>query len=144
MKLEDIKIGMKVVCVKDFLCFNPQLLANNSLLIGKKYTIKNISGNGDWPICMVETTTSFHPDELEPEKFIQSLTLSTMSIIESFAQLVKSEPQKSFRKAGITNGEDLLTDEGIKVFLTWLLNRNADDFKNEVVTPLLVEMKENK
>ena len=67
-----------------------------------------------------------------------------MSIIESFAQLVKSEPQKSFRKAGITNGDDLLTDEGVKVFLTWLLNKNANEFKEEVVTPLLVELKENK
>lgn len=65
----------------------------------------------------------------------------TMTIKEKFVLALTKEPQKSFRKAGITNGDDLLTEEGGKIFLTWLLNKNADDFKKEVVDGLLADNK---
>ena len=69
---------------------------------------------------------------------------STMkNIKESFVLLLKSEPEKSFRKAGITDGDDLLTNDGQLVFLTWLLNKNKDVFKTEVVDGLLAD-KEDK
>ena len=63
-----------------------------------------------------------------------------MSLKEKFALAFKSEPEKSFRQAGITNGDDLLTDEGQSIFLSWLLKKNGDDFKKEVVD-LLEEKK---
>ena len=44
----------------------------------------------------------------------------TMNIKEQFLLAITAEPQKSFRKAGITNGDDLLTEDGQKVFLSWL------------------------
>jgi hypothetical protein len=66
-----------------------------------------------------------------------------MTLKEKFILAIASEPQKSFRKAGITNGDDLLTDEGEKIFLSWLLSKNADAFKTEVVDELLKE-KEDK
>lgn len=58
---------------------------------------------------------------------------SNMNLKEKFLLVFKSEPQKSFRQKGITNGDDMLTEEGQAVFLTWLLQKHADDFKKEVV-----------
>lgn len=69
--------------------------------------------------------------------------IKNMSIKEQFLLAVTAEPQKSFRKAGVTNGDDLLTDDGQKVFLAWLLKKNQDDFKKEVVDPILEEVKKD-
>lgn len=60
---------------------------------------------------------------------------------EKFVGLFLTEPEKSFRKAGITDGDGMLTKEGTEVFLAWLLKKNGDVFKTEVVDPLLVEEK---
>lgn len=59
---------------------------------------------------------------------------------ETFALAFKAEPEKSFRKAGITNGDDFLTDDGQKIYLSWLLKQNGADFKKEVVDPILEQM----
>ena len=81
----------------------------------------------------------FHQDSL--------LDISTLIInnnmtklTEAFSLAFKSEPEKSFRKAGITNGDDLLTDDGTKVFLGWLLNQNKAQFKTDVVDGILKEL----
>lgn len=66
-----------------------------------------------------------------------------MNIIEKFALAFKSEPEKTFRKAGITNGDDLFTDDGQKVFLSWLLKKHGEDFKKEVVDEILKEEKKD-
>lgn len=60
-------------------------------------------------------------------------------LTEKFILAITSEPEKSFRKAGITNGDGLLTEEGTAIFLAYLLNKNADDFKTTVVDPILAE-----
>lgn len=52
-----------------------------------------------------------------------------MNIKESFVLALTSEPNRTFRKAGITNGDNILTDEGQKIFLSWLLSKHADEFK---------------
>jgi hypothetical protein len=70
--------------------------------------------------------------------------IDNMNIIEKFTLNLKSEPEKSFRKAGIINGDDLLTDDGQKIFLTWLLSKNKAEFKTEVVDGILEEMKDEK
>lgn len=69
------------------------------------------------------------------------LTNKIMKITEKFTLALTPEPQRSFRKAGITNGDNILTDEGAKIFLTWLLKENEDAFKKEVVDGLLEEEK---
>jgi len=72
--------------------------------------------------------------------------MSQMNIKEKFTLAFKSEPEKSFRKTGITNGDDFLTDDGQKVFLSWLLKKNGADFNTEVVQDLLkdIEKEESK
>ena len=61
---------------------------------------------------------------------------NNMNIRESFLLAFKSEPQKSFRLKGITNGDDFFTEDGQKIFLAWLLTQNGDAFKTEVVDKL--------
>lgn len=61
------------------------------------------------------------------------------SIKEAFVNLTTPEPLKSFRKAGIVNGDNLPTEEGQAVFLSWLLKKNETDFNAEVVQPILKE-----
>lgn len=74
--------------------------------------------------------------------FNSQINQTTMNIKEKFALAFKSEPEKSFRKAGITNGDDFLTAEGQEIFLGWLLQKHGTEFKTEVVDELLKE--ENK
>lgn len=62
---------------------------------------------------------------------------SRIGVLERFATAILPEPEKSFRKAGITNGDNLLTSDGQKVFLSWLLKKYGVDFKKDVVDELL-------
>jgi len=64
-------------------------------------------------------------------------TKTMNNLKEKFLLAITAEPMKSFRKAGITNGDDLLTDDGQKVFLSWLLKENKDKFKTDVVDGIL-------
>ena len=73
----------------------------------------------------------------------QLINQNNMNLLEKATLAFKSEPEKSLRKSGITNGDDILTDEGVKIFLSWLLRRNADEFKKEVVDVILKEQKDD-
>ena len=65
---------------------------------------------------------------------------NNMNIKEKFVLAITPEPKKSFRKVGITDGDDILTDEGTRIFLTWLLhNKYAEEFKKDVVDGILEE-----
>lgn len=68
----------------------------------------------------------------------------SMNIKEQFVLALTPEPQRTFRKTGITNGDNILTDDGVKIFLTWLLTQNQDKFKTEVVDGLLAEQEKEK
>lgn len=77
-------------------------------------------------------------------KIINSSNQINMNLAEKFVLALTPEPQKTFRKVGITNGDDLLTDEGQKVFLSWLLKKNQEEFKKEVADGLLADLEEKK
>lgn len=77
-------------------------------------------------------------------KSMCSESMPSMSLKEKFLIGLKAEPEKSFRKVGITNGDDMLTGEGAQVFLAWLLKKYGADFKKEVVDSILEEQKESK
>ena len=82
---------------------------------------------------------------IEEIKLINKKTNIIMDLKEKFLLALTTEPKKSFRKTGITNGDDMLTGEGQNIFLTWLLhNKFADEFKKDVVDGLLAEMEEEK
>lgn len=80
------------------------------------------------------TNSPYYYDEDKEKKSI--------SLKEKFILTYIKEPQKSFRKANITNSDDLLTNEGGQVFLSWLLHKKyAKEFKEEVVDSLLKQKK---
>ena len=65
-----------------------------------------------------------------------------MNLLKNFSNLFTSEPEKSFRKLGITNDCDILTADGQQIFMSWLLQKNKNEFKIEVIDKLLEEEKE--
>lgn len=101
------------------------------LIIDNGHTCAGLSNNlHGWNIP-VEKLTLIEPTMSDK---------ATMTVKEKFLLGLTKEPQKSFRKAGITNGDDMLTPEGQGIFLTWLLNEKyADEFKTAVVDGLLEE-----
>lgn len=66
---------------------------------------------------------------------IISFIIDTMDkITDKFKLLFKDELHKLFIKAGIIDINDIITNDGEKIFLTWLLfSKYKDDFKVEVV-----------
>lgn len=68
----------------------------------------------------------------------------TMSLTKSFNSLFLKEPEKSFRKAGVTDDSGMLTQEGLQIFMAWVLQKQGDAFKTEVVDAILKEQEEAK
>jgi hypothetical protein len=75
---------------------------------------------------------------------IISSSSSDMTLQQKLVLAFKSEPEKSFIKAGITNIDGSFTSEGLQVFTAWLLKKYGNDFKAEVVDMLLAETEEKK
>lgn len=101
--------------------------------------------SGSWDVdCLGDGKAHCYvdPNDLELIGVKQIKTTTTMSIKEKFALVFKSEPEKSFRKAGITNGDDLLTEDGKAIFLSFLLKKYGAEFKKDVVDEMLDEEEE--
>lgn len=99
----------------------------------------------DEKMCVSSMDEPGRNDILVEFKYFELISKSTnnMGLKEKFVLGLTSEPKKSFRKAGITDGDDLLTEEGQTIFLTWLLHTvHADEFKASVVDGILEEQKE--
>ncbi len=72
---------------------------------------------------------------LSPRRF----KLNESETMEKFKLFLTKEPFKTYRKAGITNGDNILTDDGVKIFLTYLLDKNPEFV--EVAKELVAEDK---
>lgn len=104
------------------------------------------NGNPYWDIEITKETNSYKIG-MHTGVYESDLTLinKTMNIKEKFVLALTKEPQKTFRKAGITNGDDLLTTDGQNIFLSWLLHtKHAEEFKKDIVDGLLAEQKKEK
>lgn len=114
--------------------------------IDSEMAVVDRDGYGKWGCKIVGEKIATAYGVWDKKSFLELISSpkSNMSNIkEKFILALTKEPNKSFRKAGITNGDDLLTDEGTTIFLTWLLNtKHADEFKKDVVDGLLAEEKE--
>lgn len=64
---------------------------------------------------------------------------SNMNFADKFAAFFLSEPEKTFRKAGLTDSDGNLTTLGTKVFLGYMLQKNGADFKATVVDPIIAD-----
>jgi len=114
-------------------------ISGHSYAIGHVDTIVQVAASGGKLIYYLAAGTGGYLYGSD-----MKLINNKMKTTEKFVLAFKSEPEKSFRKAGLTNGDDLLTEDGVKIFLGWLLRKNGDDFKNEVVDDLLKDDNKDK
>ena len=71
--------------------------------------------------------------------------MANMTLVQKMKLALKSEPEKTFQKVGITDEKDELTADGTVLFHNWLFEKNKAEFNTEVAQPLLVEQeKESK
>lgn len=75
------------------------------------------------------------------EEYNQSKKSGMENIISAFKNLTVGEPQKTFRELGITDENDLVTSDGSRIFLSWMLADKdmAAKFKKEVADGLKQE-----
>lgn len=91
-----------------------------------------------------EGTTAYGTGRIKSFSPVSSITKPKTfmsNLKEKFALLMKKEPQRSFQKAGITNAQDELTPEGVELYTAWRFKKDEDEFKKEVVDPILAEDK---
>lgn len=69
-----------------------------------------------------------------------STSSKIMSLIEKAKLTFKKEPERSFIKVGVMDASENLTSEGKDLLLAFLLEKNKDDFKKEVVDPILADI----
>lgn len=105
--------------------------------IGKISKIVFTEDNSKYHYNLAGLSPMFSDDEIK-------LTNKNMNIKEQFTLAMTPEPQKSFRKVGITNGDNILTEDGMKIYLSWKLMKDADAFKKEVVDDMLAEQEKGK
>jgi len=154
MKKEDVMVG-KVYRVN-----TPNACSNSMEVWRAKGSVKNLirvkSNNEGFSIVydiLDDQQNSFgrncncftaeHLEEINSNSNNKKSFMSTLT--EKFTLALTKEPQKTFRKVGVTNGDDILTEDGEKVFLAWLLNTKfAEDFKKDVADEMLKDLEEKK
>lgn len=107
--------------------------------IGRELTLKIRYGSDAW--LVVETSNYYKDNDLE--LLTKNKTIME-NIKDKFVLAFLGEPEKTFRKVGITNGDGFLTPDGQGVFLAWLLKANGDKFKTEVADDMLKSIEADK
>lgn len=108
-----------------------------------KIVSKNYYNNGNANL-EIRWDGSRDIDTINDEENVELITTNntTMNLKQKFTNLFLTEPEKSYRKAGITNSDGILTSEGQEIFLTYLLKKDTN-FKSEVVDQLLKDEETN-
>lgn len=100
-----------------------------------------------YQIWQEDKKDSWYFDDLDLDPVSETLLTksktTTMSILEKAKLIMKKEPNKTFIKAGIMDMNDSLTSEGKELFINFLLEKNQDAFKKEVVDPILAEQEKD-
>lgn len=135
-----LKVGDRIKGVYDNTQFTGTVFEITGYNNGTIERDDKISGSG----CKVSYGNGWLFDNLQEYKLELISNNKNINMKEKFVQMFLKEPENSFRKAGITNGDGLITSDGSTLFLTWLLSKNGDAFKTDVVDGLLVEDKESK
>lgn len=107
----------------------------NSAQQGKTYTVQKQTdgrlGIGTDPDDLCHCADEW---ELVEEVIFKS---TIMNLVEKFKLALKSEPEKTFIKAGVTTADGALTPDGKALFGAYLLNKHGADFKKDVVDPIV-------
>jgi len=77
--------------------------------------------------------------ELVEETLTNKIKTINMSLINTFKKLTRSEPEKTFVKAGVLNEELTLTEDGKELFLNYMFEKEKVEFKKEVVDAIVKE-----
>lgn len=116
-----------------------------SRFCGQEVTIAFVFGDGDYKIA--EDRTYYWCDELfesnttKTNGLFLSFKNPIMSLVSLYKNLRLSEPQKSFQKAGVTDANGQLTEEGLALFVNYMLDQNGEGFNKDVVQPILEAQK---
>lgn len=145
--MSNFKIGDRVKILEELSNHGNALL----IRVGDVLEVKKVESYPDriWldgigkRIGIDETRTGWWLDSGDYYK-VKIIDKNMGNIKEKFTLAFKKEPEKSFRKAGITNGDDFLTSDGQEIFLGWLLKEHGEKFKKDVVDDLLKTDNEEK
>lgn len=139
--MSKFKVGEEVICVKVASEF-----ANGAGWVeGKKFIIDHISEMCEYSCYFASGGSGIYEPHLELVTSNQSNQIKNMNLREIFSISRLSEPNKSYRKAGITDGDDMLTQDGVAIFLNYLLHGGKiEDFKVEVVDEILKQQEKEK
>jgi len=138
--MNPFKVGDRVLMTNSGWHSSPYDVGKSAIVVGIEG--EKVYFKGDCEFKMNSDWSWYQAFELINEPIINKVTKTFMSSIIERAKLAsKSEPQKSFQKAGITDSGDNLTSEGRDVFLNWLLQKHGAEFKKEVVEVILAEEK---
>jgi hypothetical protein len=70
--------------------------------------------------------------------------MASMTLVQKMKLALKSEPEKTFQKVGITDEKDELTADGTVLFHNWMFEKNKAEFNTAVAQPLLAEQEAEK
>ncbi len=104
---------------------------------------RGVSGEAQGTDCPCgKHTWIFHEGDVD---LVESKSpITNMSLLEKAKLAFKSEPEKSFIKVGVMDSQENLTTEGTALLLQFLLEKNKDVFKTEIVDPILKEIEDEK
>ncbi len=88
-------------------------------------------------ITIGNRTNSFPEEHLAPEHTLTKTT--SMNLITTFKNITRTEPNKTFVKAGVMNEDLSLTSEGKELFIQFMFDKHATEFKTDVVDAILAE-----
>ncbi len=115
--------------------------SNGGMNVGDTGTIISLTVTGTGGDILLDKNGKISVgNSLSMLKLLEDSQTNTMSNLKSkIKNLFRSEPEKSFIKAGIMDETMELTADGKDVFLGWLFGQNKDDFNTEVVQKLLAD-----
>ena len=92
-------------------------------------------------VVLRDSGKTYYPYEHNLE-LITNKTIMT-NVKEKFIGLFTKDPEKSYIKAGLMDNDKIATEDGIRIFVSYLMTK-SDDFKSEVVDKMLKEEKGDK
>lgn len=113
--------------------------SNGSVRPGDIVTIAYYTGSGTLRVLEDTARVSHSEKYYELVESTSKNTILMASLTSKFALAFKGEPEKSFIKAGVLDEKEQFTTEGRQVFEQWLLKKYGNDFKKEVIDPILAE-----
>lgn len=135
----EFKLGQKVRILRNTSC--------HGLGVGAITTVVKIDNCGSTSFYDGYWYINFQDVELLEELSIKSNSknMGTVNtLVQKFTTKFLPEPQKTFRKLGITDNDNALTVEGKDLLPNYLLKENQDKFKTDVCDDLLKEQEEEK